>query len=151
MFENAALILFDRQFQTQYFRELSPLKVYRKLAKLRQRDEALVVGTTVRDKLVDDVILYGRYARDANNTVIGNVGSLSYLLKSMNHLQAYLVALNFGNEEKTVDYDYQAVEVVPKSKDLAKAEVNIRPMRCRKHRRKYESIHIIRESKLVSL
>ena len=124
MFENAILILFDRQFQTQYFRELSPLKVYRKLAKLRQRDEALVVGTTVRDKLVDDVILYGRYARDANNTVIGNVGSLSYLLRSMKHLQAYLVVLNFGSEERTVDYDYQATEVVPKSKDLAKAEVN---------------------------
>jgi len=100
----------DDNYDTQYFRELSPLKVYRKLAKLRQRDEALVVGTTVRDKLVDDVILYGRYARDANNTVTGN---------------AYLVALNFGNEEKTVDYDYQAVEVVPKSKDLAKAEIAV--------------------------
>ncbi|PIO52501.1 hypothetical protein TELCIR_26193, partial [Teladorsagia circumcincta] len=50
-------------FETQYAKENSPLKIYQKLARMRQRDEALIVGSTVRHTLEGDVIIYSRYVK----------------------------------------------------------------------------------------
>ncbi|CAO4372050.1 unnamed protein product [Caenorhabditis nigoni] len=90
----------------------SPLKIYRKLAKLRQRDEALIVGETVRDELINnDVILFSRYVRHENNTAIGS---------------AFVVALNFGETEQKVDFTVApASKLLPSNKDMAKAEISV--------------------------
>ncbi|VDL65263.1 unnamed protein product, partial [Nippostrongylus brasiliensis] len=60
-------------FETQYAQENSPLKVYQKLAKMRQRDEALIVGSTVRDTVEGDVVIYSRFVKGENGTAIGSV------------------------------------------------------------------------------
>ncbi|VDM79640.1 unnamed protein product, partial [Strongylus vulgaris] len=42
----------EDNFETQYAQENSQLKVYQKLARMRQRDEALILGSTVKDELI---------------------------------------------------------------------------------------------------
>ncbi|VDP10286.1 unnamed protein product [Heligmosomoides polygyrus] len=96
-------------FETQYARENSPLKIYQKLAKMRQRDEALIVGSTVRDTVEGDVVIYSRFVRGENGTAIGTT---------------FVVALNFGSDEASVDFThFRGRELLPVNKDLARAEV----------------------------
>ncbi|EGT42035.1 CBN-ATGP-1 protein [Caenorhabditis brenneri] len=99
-------------YNSQFDISDSPLKIYRKLAKLRQRDEALIVGETVRDELInDDVILFSRYVQASNNTATGSV---------------FVVALNFGEIERTVDFSIpQISKLIPPNKDISKAEVSV--------------------------
>lgn len=96
--------------QTQFETENSALKIYRKLAKLRQRDEALIVGETVRDELInEDVILFSRYVQAVNNTATGST---------------FIVALNFGDKEQKIDFSIEpASKLIPSNKDLLNAEV----------------------------
>jgi glycosidase len=94
-------------FEDQYALPNSPLKVYRNLAKLRQRDEALIVGETVRDVLDGDIVLFSRYVKN-NGTSTGSV---------------FVVALNFGEDEKSVNlFDHK--DLLPTNKDLAKGEIS---------------------------
>uniref|UniRef100_A0A8R1HND1 Glycosyl hydrolase family 13 catalytic domain-containing protein n=1 Tax=Caenorhabditis japonica TaxID=281687 RepID=A0A8R1HND1_CAEJA len=99
-------------FETQFAVENSALKIYRKLAKLRQRDEALIVGETVRDELVnDDVILFSRYVQAVNNTATGS---------------AFVVALNFGDQQRTVDFATpQTAKLIPSNKNVERAEISV--------------------------
>ncbi|CAL2038594.1 unnamed protein product [Caenorhabditis brenneri] len=99
-------------YNSQFDISDSPLKIYRKLAKLRQRDEALIVGETVRDELInDDVILFSRYVQASNNTATGSV---------------FVVALNFGEIERTVDFSIpQISKLIPPNKDISKAEISV--------------------------
>ncbi|KJH49023.1 alpha amylase, catalytic domain protein [Dictyocaulus viviparus] len=64
-------------FESQYAEENSPLKVYQKLAKMRQRDEALIVGSTVRDLVEGDVIIYSRFVKGENGTSFGTVAAVT--------------------------------------------------------------------------
>ncbi|VDK66862.1 unnamed protein product, partial [Cylicostephanus goldi] len=99
----------EDNFETQYAQENSALKLYQKLAKMRQRDDALILGGTVKDEVVDDTIVYSRYVKSGNGTATGN---------------AYIVALNFGANESALDFNrFSGTEVIPTNKDLAKAEV----------------------------
>lgn len=96
-------------FETQYAEENSPLKIYQKLAKMRQREEALIVGSTVREALDGDVVIYSRFIKGDNGTAIGT---------------AFIVALNFGSVEASVDFtNLNGKELIPVNKDLNKAEV----------------------------
>lgn len=96
-------------FETQYAVENSPLKVFQKLAKMRQRDEALIVGSTVRDIVDGDVVIYSRFVKGVNGTAIGT---------------AFIVAMNFGSDVASVDFKHlNGKELVPVNKDIAKAEV----------------------------
>ena len=61
-----------KYFETQYGEQASSLKLYQKLAKLRQREEALLVGETVRDETKDGVVSFSRFSKD-NGTVTGSV------------------------------------------------------------------------------
>ncbi|KAF1755590.1 hypothetical protein GCK72_012040 [Caenorhabditis remanei] len=99
-------------YNSQFDISDSPLKIYRKLAKLRQRDEALIVGETVRDELInDDVILFSRYIKAENNTATGS---------------AFIVALNFGEKEQKIDFNVApASKLIPTNKDLAKTEISV--------------------------
>ncbi|KAJ1348257.1 hypothetical protein KIN20_003514 [Parelaphostrongylus tenuis] len=96
-------------FETQYAMENSPLKVYQKLAKMRQREEALIVGSTLRNTVDGDVVIYSRFVKGANNTATGT---------------AFIVALNFGLDEASVDFaNLKRNELLPVNKDLTRAEV----------------------------
>ncbi|CAJ0579439.1 unnamed protein product, partial [Mesorhabditis spiculigera] len=97
-------------FEAQYSNPNSALKVFQKLAKLRQRDEALILGVTVRHALIGDVISYSRYVRGENGTATGS---------------AYLAVLNFGNTEAEVDCTkLEAEGIIPTNKKLDAAEVS---------------------------
>ncbi|EYC26134.1 hypothetical protein Y032_0011g1577 [Ancylostoma ceylanicum] len=99
----------EDNFESQYAQENSPLKVYQKLAKMRQRDEALILGSTVRHGLEGDTLVYSRYVKGENGTAVGT---------------AFVVALNFGANPSPVDFTHFAgQELLPTNKDLAKAEV----------------------------
>ncbi|CAI5448118.1 unnamed protein product [Caenorhabditis angaria] len=98
-------------FDTQYGLETSPLKVYRKLAKLRQRDEAMIVGDTVRHAILNDVIVFSRYVRASNNTAQGN---------------AYVVALNFGDSQASLDLGTsQYQKLYPSNKNINNVEISV--------------------------
>ncbi|KAL6739408.1 hypothetical protein Aduo_012871 [Ancylostoma duodenale] len=99
----------EDNFEAQYAQENSPLKVYQKLAKMRQRDEALILGSTVRHGLEGDTLVYSRYVKGENGTAVGT---------------AFVVALNFGVHPSPVDFaHFTGQELIPTNKDLAKAEV----------------------------
>ncbi|ETN80523.1 alpha amylase, catalytic domain protein [Necator americanus] len=99
----------EDNFESQYAQEMSPLKVYQKLAKMRQRDEALILGSTVRDELEGDVLAYSRFVKGENGTAVGT---------------AFVIALNFGSNPAPVDFTkLNEKELLPKNVDLAKAEV----------------------------
>ncbi|KIH49288.1 hypothetical protein ANCDUO_20638, partial [Ancylostoma duodenale] len=99
----------EDNFEAQYTQENSPLKVYQKLAKMRQRDEALILGSTVRHGLEGDTLVYSRYVKGENGTAVGT---------------AFVVALNFGVHPSPVDFaHFTGQELIPTNKDLAKAEV----------------------------
>ncbi|PIO58694.1 hypothetical protein TELCIR_19866, partial [Teladorsagia circumcincta] len=51
--------------------EQDNFEIYQKLARMRQRDEALIVGSTVRHTLEGDVIIYSRYVKGENGTCVG--------------------------------------------------------------------------------
>ncbi|VDM55400.1 unnamed protein product [Angiostrongylus costaricensis] len=101
-------------FETQYAEENSPLKVYQRLAKMRQRDQALMIGSTMRDTVDGDVIIYSRFVKGVNGTAVGT---------------AFIVALNFGLDAASVDFAHLSRNaLVPVNKDLTKAEVNVLPL-----------------------
>ncbi|GMT22892.1 hypothetical protein PFISCL1PPCAC_14189 [Pristionchus fissidentatus] len=97
-------------FETQYAMESSPLKVYQKLAKLRQRDEVMIIGETNRDEVKGEVIVFSRFVRASpeSNDAAG---------------AAYVVVLNFGASEAPVDLNSLKEGVLPTGKTLANAEV----------------------------
>nr|CDJ98092.1 Glycosyl hydrolase domain containing protein [Haemonchus contortus] len=96
-------------YETQFAQENSPLKVYQKLAKMRQRDEALIVGSTIRHTVEGDAVIYSRYVKGDNGTCIGH---------------AFVITLNFGSDVVSVDLSHlKETELLPKNKDLARAEV----------------------------
>lgn len=96
-------------FETQYAEENSPLKVYQKLAKMRQREQALMIGSTMRDIVDGGVIIYSRFVKGVNDTAVGT---------------AFIVALNFGLDEALVNFAHLSINaLVPINKDLTKAEV----------------------------
>ncbi|CAJ0937452.1 unnamed protein product, partial [Mesorhabditis belari] len=97
-------------FEAQYKETDSALKVFKKLAQLRQRDPALILGTTVRDTLMDDVITFGRFVPGVNGTAEGS---------------AYIVVLNFGEKETEVDCTKLADKgILPTNKALTTVEVS---------------------------
>ena len=104
---------------------------------MRQRDEALILGATVRDNLIDDVILFSRFVKGENGTASGSVGILvpisyhfsvqvSVLVPPIGYLfQAFLVALNFGNSPATLDLSAVSFKgILPANKQLSSAEVD---------------------------
>ncbi|CAI2352055.1 unnamed protein product [Caenorhabditis sp. 36 PRJEB53466] len=101
-------------FETQFAIDNSALKIYRKLAKLRQRDEALIVGQTVRDELLaDDVIVFSRFS---TNKTVTNVATGS----------AFVVALNFGEKPQTVDFSKEpAAKLIPINKNVQNIEISV--------------------------
>ncbi|CAD6191924.1 unnamed protein product [Caenorhabditis auriculariae] len=100
----------EDNFETQFQQENSQLKVYRKLAKLRQRDEALIVGETVRDTLIDDVILFSRFVKAENNTAKGS---------------AYVAVLNFGEKDFDIDFTTEDTKrLIPANKFLNNVEIS---------------------------
>ncbi|CAB3405806.1 unnamed protein product [Caenorhabditis bovis] len=101
-------------FETQFGLETSPLKTYRKLAKLRQRDEALIVGETVRDEMLNEVILFSRFVEGKNKTAAGAV---------------YVVALNFGDIEQGIDFaNAPSNRLIPPNKQVNNAEISVTTM-----------------------
>ncbi|GMR44683.1 hypothetical protein PMAYCL1PPCAC_14878, partial [Pristionchus mayeri] len=97
-------------FESQYAEENSPLKVYQKLAKLRQRDEVMIIGETKRDELRDDVIVFSRFVRASEDSDEATGA-------------AYVVVLNFGAAEAPVDLNTLGAGVLPKGKALTAAEI----------------------------
>uniref|UniRef100_A0A1I7WIM6 Aamy domain-containing protein n=1 Tax=Heterorhabditis bacteriophora TaxID=37862 RepID=A0A1I7WIM6_HETBA len=99
----------EDNFENQFALEKSPLKVYQKLAKMRQRDESLIVGSTVRDAVDGDVIIYSRFVKGKNATSVGSV---------------FIVALNYGTNEVKVDFsEHNTSEILPVNKKLSNAEI----------------------------
>lgn len=130
-------------YNTQFETENSALKIYRKLAKLRQRDEALIVGETVRDELInEDVILFSRYVQAVNNTATGST---------------FIVALNFGDKEQKIDFSIEpASKLIPSNKDLLNAEIsvvtaNVTDYRVRDHHNFVESPLVLPPKQAVLL
>ncbi|GMS93791.1 hypothetical protein PENTCL1PPCAC_15966, partial [Pristionchus entomophagus] len=97
-------------FESQYAEENSPLKVYQKLAKLRQRDEVMIIGETQRDELRGDVIVFSRFVRASpeSDEASGAV---------------YVVVLNFGAVDADVDLNALGAGVLPAGKALTAAEI----------------------------
>ncbi|KHN86760.1 Neutral and basic amino acid transport protein rBAT [Toxocara canis] len=92
-------------YQAQFDTVKSPLKTFRSLAKLRQRDDNLAFGTIKLAPFVNDLILYSRIHHENNSTT--TVGA------------AYVVATNFGAVNASVGIN----QLVPVDRSSTNVEV----------------------------
>ncbi|VBB30688.1 unnamed protein product [Acanthocheilonema viteae] len=95
----------EDNFETQASSHRSPLKTFKVLAKMHQRQYNFALGETQLAPLIQDVILFSRFYQ-VDNTTLG---------------EAYLVGANFG----TSDAEIKGTIVLPDSYMLDKAEIAI--------------------------
>ncbi|VDK28484.1 unnamed protein product, partial [Gongylonema pulchrum] len=93
----------ENNFAAQLKAYHSPLKTFKAVAKLRQRDDHFVLGETRMAPLVENVILFSRFQRVSNATAGG----------------AYLIAANFGSSNVEVN----GTLVMPDDRLNAMAEI----------------------------
>uniref|UniRef100_A0A914WQE2 alpha-glucosidase n=1 Tax=Plectus sambesii TaxID=2011161 RepID=A0A914WQE2_9BILA len=103
-------------FAKQYSQETSQVKMFKKLAKLRQRDDTLILGKSFVGKPVGQAFIFSRYRRE-NETTIGKL---------------YVGAVNLGLEATSLSLSdipglkadmWPKAEVVTKTSNVVDYEV----------------------------
>jgi hypothetical protein len=83
-------------FETQYYTSGSSLKMFRRLAKMRQSDMVILTGATNIQKSTGEALIFSRIKVDVETNTTGRV---------------YMAIMNFGDEPETVTINQQVLPV----------------------------------------